>query len=316
VRILERALAGYRIHLESWSADFSKAIVFTDSKNDSGTYWVVDFATGKANELGYAYPGVNEGDVGPTRMIAYKAADGLSLEGVLTTPPGVDPKSLPLVVIPHGGPHARDDPGFDWLAQAFAVRGYAVFQPNYRGSSGYNQAFVDAAAGEVGRKMQTDVSDGVAHLAAQGLIDPKRVCIVGASFGGYTALAGVTMQKGIYRCAVSYSGVFNLSEMTSPATAARRQWIVLAGSPPQMRQVSPSERAGEADAPVLLIHGKLDTVVPVEQSREMERALRRAGKPVQIIELEGEDHNLSMSATRTAMLKAAVEFVERHNPPR
>src|SRR6202007_2715282 len=126
---------------------------------------------------------------------------------------GREAKGLPLVVMPHGGPEAHDRPGFDWWAQAFASRGYAVFQPNFRGSDGSGDAFRDAGFGQWGRKMQTDISDGVAELARRGIVDPKLVCIVGASYGGYAALAGVTLQHGLYRCAVSYAGVANMDSM-------------------------------------------------------------------------------------------------------
>jgi len=181
--------------------------VFTNGGDDSGTYWLVDIAKHSAVPLGYQYPTINAEDVGPVRMVDWKAADGLALRGVLTLPPGRAAKNLPLVVLPHGGPEARDYPTFDWWAQAFASRGYAVFQPNFRGSDGYGVAIRNAGFGQWGRKMQTDISDGVAELAKQGIVDPKRACIVGGSYGGYAAEAGVTVQHGLYRCAVSMAGV-------------------------------------------------------------------------------------------------------------
>jgi dipeptidyl aminopeptidase/acylaminoacyl peptidase len=230
------------------------------------------------------------------------------------------------VVLPHGGPEARDYPGFDWWAQAFASRGYAVFQPNFRGSDGYGVEFRNAGLGQWGRKMQTDISDGVAELARQGIVDPKRACIVGASYGGYAALAGVTVQQGLYRCAVADAGVSDLGDMLTYSAGYRgvpsagiRYWRAFMGvtsvwENSQVKPISPAELADRADAPILLIHGTSDTVVPIAQSETMEAALKRAGKPVEFVRMENEDHWLSRAETRVQMLKAAVAFVEKYNP--
>jgi dipeptidyl aminopeptidase/acylaminoacyl peptidase len=260
-------------------------------------------------------------------MIDWRAADGLQLHGVLTLPPGRQPKSLPLVVLPHGGPELRDYPGFDWWAQAYASRGYAVFQPNFRGSSEYGVQFRNAGLGEWGRKMQTDIAECAAALAQQGIVDPKRACIVGASYGGYAALAGVTVQQGLYRCAVSVAGVADLSDMLSyaykrsagPQSASLRYWKAFMGvsgfgASSQLAPITPAALADRADAPILLIHGKDDTVVPIDQSETMASALRSAGKPVEFVKMNNEDHWLSREETRVEMLKSAVAFVEKHNP--
>jgi dipeptidyl aminopeptidase/acylaminoacyl peptidase len=256
-------------------------------------------------------------------MVSYKAADGLEMEGVLTLPLGREAKGLPLVVMPHGGPIVEGDRAtFDWWAQAFASRGYAVFQPNYRGTLGYGDAFRKAADGQFGRKMQTDISDGVEALAKAGTVDPKRVCIVGASYGGYAALAGVTLQQGLYRCAVAVAGVADMRKMLSdvrdsggPDRRALDFWRGLSSAKSEdLDAISPARFAAKADAPVLLVHGENDTVVPIEQSQLMERALRQAGKPVELVTMPGEDHWLSVAATRQAMLDKVVAFVEKQNP--
>jgi dipeptidyl aminopeptidase/acylaminoacyl peptidase len=223
--------------------------------------------------------------------------------------------------MPHGGPGQRDYPGFDWWAQAFASRGYAVLQPNFRGSSGYGATFQNAGHGEWGRKMQSDLSDGLTFLVQSGIADPQRACIVGASYGGYAALAGVTLQKGIYRCAVSVAGVSDLSKMVATdiresilsATLIRmlKQEV---GSGRDLREASPIRFAAGADAPILLVHGKDDTVVNYDQSADMAKALQKAGKPVEFVTLVGEDHWLSRSETRQSMLEAVVAFVEKRNP--
>lgn len=304
----------------SWSADFRRLILYTQGDGDAGTYWLADGKTVKP--YGYSYPELPDANVGPTSIVIYKAADGLEVHGVLTLPPGRDPKALPLIVLPHGGPQAHDVLGFDWMAQAFASRGYAVFQPNFRGSDGYGLDFRNAGFGQWGRKMQTDISDGVAELTRRGVIDPKRACIVGASYGGYAALAGVTVQQGLYRCAVSYAGISDLHYLISTEVGddqnagARylRRFLGAERSDAAVHDLSPARLADRADAPILLIHGESDTVVPIGQSLEMERVLKQAGKPVELIRLKGEDHWLSRDATRKAMLAAAVAFVEKNNP--
>jgi dipeptidyl aminopeptidase/acylaminoacyl peptidase len=326
LRGTRKAFPGERVALVDWNAAFDRLIVKTEGDKDSGTYWMVDIAKGSADPLGGDYQVVGPADVGSVRVVDFKAADGLAMHGVLTLPHGREAKGLPVVVLPHGGPEARDYPGFNWWAQAFASRGYAVFQPNFRGSSGYGAEFRNAGFNQMGRKMQTDISDGVAELARQGIIDPKRACIVGASYGGYAALAGVTLQQGLYRCAVSYAGMSDL--VTTRQYDARREgevsdvsryWDSYYGAKIEgysvLAKISPVEFAARADAPILLIHGVDDTNVPIDQSREMEAALKRAGKPVEFVQLTGEDHNLSHEATRVAMLKAVVAFVEKHNPP-
>jgi dipeptidyl aminopeptidase/acylaminoacyl peptidase len=174
--------------------------------------------------------------------------------------------------------------------------------------------------------MQTDISDGVVNLAGQGLIDPKRACIVGASYGGYAALAGVTVQQGLYRCAVSYGGISDLNaflfwlapadsdDRTARARYERKFIGAKSNDDPALKDLSPARLAERADAPVLLIHGADDTVVPIAQSQQMQRALQKAGKPVDFVQLKGEDHWLSRDTSRKAMLEAAVAFVARYNP--
>ena len=325
VKGTRKAFPGRYVHFYSVSNDFNRFVVKTEGKRDSGSWWLVDIPSGKANFIGSAYEGVPTDEIGDVRMIDYVAADGLKLRGVLTLPPHREPRMLPIVVIPHGGPAARDYPEFDWWAQAYASRGYAVFQPNFRGSTGYGLGLRLAGNGEWGRKMQTDISDGLAELVKQGIVDGQRACIVGASYGGYAALAGVTVQHGLYRCAVSVGGVSDLREMLLHEQADKRSdslmryWQQFMGARSSndktLDPLSPARLGERADAPVLLIHGRDDTVVPIDQSKRMRRALERANKPVEFVELKGEDHWLSREETRMAMLRSAVSFVETHNPP-
>ena len=328
-RSIEKAFEGLDPMLVSWSDDLRKAVVFSGGAVDAGVYHFVNLNAGRADLLGEQYPEIAPEQVGEVRPIAYEAADGMRIPGYLTLPPGVsEPRDLPLVVFPHGGPQWRDELQFDWWAQALASRGYAVLQPNFRGSSGLGLAHLEAGYGEWGRKMQTDLSDGVRWLAAQGLIDPSRVCIVGSSYGGYAALAGATIDTGVYRCAVSVSGVSDLramlrwtaDRMGRSNNEANRYWNRFMGAENvgdrSIDDRSPARLADRVEAPILLIHGRDDTVVPYSQTTAMAAALRRAGKPHEVVELDGEDHWLSRAETRQRMLAATVAFLETHNPAR
>lgn len=326
-RAIERAFPGKAPQIISWADELQRVVVFIDT-GESGIYQLVDFDVGEANIVAEAYPTISAAHVGAVRSIHYTAADGLQIPGYLTLPPGVEtPANLPLIVLAHGGPAARDIAGFDYWAQALASRGYAVLQSNFRGSSGYGRAFMEAGYGECGRKMQTDLSDGVRWLAAEGVIDPERVCIVGGSYGGYAAMAGVTIDKAPYRCAVSVNGVSDLRRMVNHVASrqgarnsyAVRYWNRFMGATRlndrALDALSPAMLADDVDSPLLLIHGKDDTVVPIEQSRVMATAMRREGKPVELVELAGEDHWLSREETRQAMLRETVRFLQVHNPP-
>lgn len=316
-----RAFAKRDVALMDWNADFTKIIVRTSGNRDSGTWYLVDMSTHKADPIGDERTRIPQDEVGPISLVSYKAADGLEMDGILTLPPGREAKNLPVVVLPHGGPAAHDTLSFDWWAQAFASRGYAVFQPNFRGSTNRNEAFIRAGDAQWGHKMQTDLSDGLAELARQGTIDPKRACIVGGSYGGYAALAGVTLQHGIYRCAVSFGGISDVAMMyrtdVYESGNSKMTWRALRrqlGDTKGYDAISPRRFAATADAPILLIHGKDDTVVPLNQSTVMANALKNAGKPYEMVVLPGEDHWLSTGETRKKMLQSAVDFVQKNNP--
>lgn len=321
------ALDGRAPDLSDWSDDMQTVLAYTSGPGDSGSYHLFDLERRTMNVVGQAYPSITGDLVGKVTPIAYDAADGLKIHGYLTLPPGADsPRGLPLVVLAHGGPASHDVMGFDWWAQAMASRGYAVLQANFRGSTGYGRAFLEAGYGEWGRKMQTDLSDGVRYLADQGIIDRARVCIVGASYGGYAAMAGPTLDRGVYRCAVSVAGVSDLRRMVEseardaarPNNETVRYWNRFMGASRlgdrAIDALSPARLADQADAPILLIHGKDDTVVPIEQSRLMAEALQRAGKSHEFIELQGEDHWLSRAETRQRMLAETVRFLQAYNP--
>ena len=202
-----REFPGAQVRLLSHSDDFNKILVQVFGGKDGYVYALFDWLTHRTSILGKVYEGIQS--VAEVRPISYPAGDGTIIPAFLTLPIGRKPAHLPLVVLPHGGPEAADENRFDWWAQALANEGYAVLQPNYRGSA-LGAKFVALGYGEWGRKMQSDLSDGVRHLAQQGVIDPNRVCIAGASYGGYAALAGMTMEPGVYRCGVAVAGVSDL----------------------------------------------------------------------------------------------------------
>jgi len=323
-QLVQKAYPGQRIELASWTDDRKKIVVMADSPTEGPGYGLIDLTTHHADWIENRYAKLGPDDIAPVRPVRFKAQDGLELTGYLTLPRGREAKNLPLVVFPHGGPAARDEPGFDWWAQAMASRGYAVLQVNYRGSDGLGWDFLKAGFGQWGRKMQTDLSDGVRDLAKEGTIDPKRVCIVGGSYGGYAALAGAALDPGVYRCAVSYAGPSHMGRMVSwsknrNGVASERYWLRFMGGEKAgdaaLAAISPALNVDKVQAPVLLLHGKDDTVVPLEQSYMMSTALKAAGKPVELQVFNSTDHWLTRGETRIEMLKATVAFLEKNNPP-
>jgi len=319
-----RAFEGERVRLLSAANDFKKFVVRVDGVKDGFVYELVDLDTHTASSLGAVY----SGGAAPLelRRITYMAADGMQIPAYLTLPRSVPARNLALIVLAHGGPAARDTADFDWWAQALADQNYAVLRPNYRGSD-LDRRFLAAGFGEWGRKMQTDLSDGVRYLAKEGIVDPARVCIVGASYGGYAALAGVTLDPGVYRCAIAVAGISDLkrwldwvnTKNLESHNVTQRYWDRFMGvsgpGDPLLDAISPIKHLSAVNVPVLLIHGRDDTVVPFEQSSVMFDALRREKKDVELITLQHEDHWLSRSETRLQMLQTSVAFLRAHNPP-
>ncbi|MCI3952813.1 MAG: acylamino-acid-releasing enzyme [Burkholderiales bacterium] len=318
---LGRSFPGRYVDIESRSADNQRVIVEVGGAAAPTMYYLVDFAAKSADIVGEEYPGLADKPVGTVRRYDYAARDQYALFGYLTLPPGAAEKQLPLVVLPHGGPESHDTTNFDWFSQFFAARGYAVLRPQFRGSTGLGEAHRLAGRGQWGRRMQDDVSDGVKALVAQGIADPKRVCIVGDSYGGYAALAGAALTPDLYACAVSINGISDLPEflawrekMTGDESNSFFFWRDSIGDSLDSRiaEVSPASVARNVRAPILLIHGTNDSVVPIAQSELMANALKSAGKTYEFIRLESEDHWLSSSATRVRLLGAIDKFLAPH----
>jgi dipeptidyl aminopeptidase/acylaminoacyl peptidase len=311
----------FRYRFYDFADDPRKAIVYYEGDKNSGAYSLMDFSTGKEISVGESYPKIAPEWIVQKQKITYRAADDLEITAYLTLPPFREAKNLPLIVLPHGGPAARDRLDFDWQVEALAARGYCVLQPNFRGSTGYGVAFVEAGYGQWGKKMQTDLSDGVRHLAKKGTIDPKRVAIYGASYGGYAALAGAAFDADVYRCAISVAGPSDLKAMldwekneggSGHSTSVlywKRQWADV-----PLDEISPAEHADAIKIPILLIHGKNDTVVPIDQSRRMNSAMKAAKKDVTFIEFDKEDHWQSLAPARLEMIEAIMDFLAKHNP--
>jgi dipeptidyl aminopeptidase/acylaminoacyl peptidase len=311
--------------VEAVSSDLKrdKVIVGVDGPRSPLRYYLLDRATSQMETLGAAYPHLDKDDLGEMKPYPYKARDGLDIPAYITLPPGRVAKNLPAVVFPHGGPDARDALGFDWWAQFMANRGYVVLQPNYRGSSGYGHKYTEAGLHQWGLKMQDDISDGVKKMIADGIADPKRICIVGASYGGYAALAGAAFTPDLYACAIAVAGVSDLPEVLSSSRSdygydsqAVSFWASRIGSvandADQLNATSPARHADKVKCPILLMHGEGDTTVRINQSELMEKALKDAGKPVEFIRFPGEDHYLNLSDTRIRVLTETERFLAKY----
>jgi dipeptidyl aminopeptidase/acylaminoacyl peptidase len=320
---LEQAFPGLSVHAVSTDLAGDKVILEVVGPRTPPSYYLFDHKTHQATAIAASYPDLNDSELGDTKPYGYSARDGLHIPAYLTVPPGQTAKNLPLVVMPHGGPDARDDMRFDFLRQFLANRGYAVLQPNFRGSSGYGYPFTKAGLHQWGLKMQDDISDGVKKAIADGIADSKRVCIFGASYGGYAALAGATLTPELYACVISYAGPSNLPNLlgydkrqfrenfTNGSWTSTRMGDIFTDSA-QLDASSPALHAKNVRAPVLLLHSEQDVTVPIEQSEMMAAALQNAGKDYQFVRINGDDHYLSVSQTRKRVLEELEKFLAAH----
>ncbi len=249
------------------------------------------------------------------KPIEYEARDGLKIHGYLTLPKDKEAKKLPAVIFPHGGPAARSTQSFNTWTQFFASRGYAVLQPNFRGSIGYGDKFHELGDNQWGGTMQDDVTDGTKWLIEQGIADPANICIVGASYGGYAALMGAVKEPDLYKCAISINGVANLTAIISFGRqfVGGKAWtkkIGLEGESAKL--VSPYYQAKKIKVPVLIVQSKDDPVVPNRQGNDMYKRLKYLKKPVTYVEVDNGDHHLDTAETRLAAFKAMEKFLAKH----
>ncbi len=293
-----------------------------------GTYYLYDWQKKTMENLGAFFPGLPAEKLGTMERITIKARDGLDIPAYVTHPPGAPKGPLPLVVLPHGGPQARDNFDFDTWSQVLATRGYLVLQPNFRGSGGYGVAYEEAGFGQWGDKMQDDIIDGVKQLIAAGEVDPKRICIFGASYGGYAALIQGAQNPDLYKCVVSWAGISDLGAMLrkekggifvgerSPAYDHDLKAVGdLDADKARLARTSAVTYAATYGPPVLLIHGADDTNVSPDQSREMNNALKAAGREVKLTLVKEEDHGGWSREHEQAAITEVVAFIEAHIAP-
>ena len=314
------------VRLSSWSDGFEKLIFYVEGTGHAGDYFMLDRKTSDLKFLSSARPDIPKAAIGEVLTINYKATDGLDIPGVITVPNGSEVQNLPTIIMPHGGPESFDDVKFDWMAQYFASRGYLVFQPNFRGSDGFGQAFTNAGYGGWGGVMQQDITDGVAALTSSGMTDPERVCIVGWSYGGYAALAGGAFTPDLYKCVGAIAPVSDLPRLLydEKKDHGKDHWVVTYweraiakgdANRDFLKERSPAYLAEQFKAPVLLIHGRNDLIVKVTQSERMKKALERADKDVKLIKMKGQDHSLSTPGARLEALQALDTFIAEHIGP-
>lgn len=318
ITLINQALPNSKNTLTSRDRAGTRFIVFSFSDIDSGSYYLFDKPSMRLIFLEAAYKGLDPRLMSRKQSIKYEARDGLVIHGYLTIPKGKEAKNLPAVVLPHGGPTSRDYWRFDEMAQFFASRGYAVLQPNFRGSTGYGKAFQDAGKREWGLKMQDDITDGAMWLIENGIADPERMCIVGWSYGGYAALTATIKTPDLFKCSASINGISDLQRLVSQESGylGLERWAELIGDPGDdktiLRETSAYHNTEKIKAPILLVAAKDDTTVNYRQSTHLYKKLKGEGKPVEYIEIEDGNHSLMNEPARLTLFRALESFVQTH----
>ncbi|BFL86224.1 hypothetical protein LFREDSHE_46740 [Shewanella baltica] len=316
---LKAVLPNAHNYITQFSADERRYIVYSTSSNEPGTYYFGDRDEKTLYPIANRYGRLKSELLADTQYLTYEARDKLKIDAYLTVPKGLEAKQLPTIIFPHGGPISYDSNDFDYWAQFFANRGYAVFRMNFRGSAGYGYEFMKAGLKSWGLEMQNDVEDGTRYLIDQGISDPKRICIVGASYGGYAALMGAAMTPDLYRCAVSVAGVTDVAYLVKSSRRFTNYKVVkeqIGDDFDALYDRSPISKADKINIPVLLLHGDKDRVVKVQHSREMYDELKSLKKTVEYIELENGDHYLSNNDNRLATFKALDKFLADNLNPK
>lgn len=319
---VDRTFPGKVNRILNRNADSSVALIWSGSGDDPGSFYVFDRKARRMNLFASPVDPMVGKRLAPVKAVRYTARDGLTIPAYLTLPPGKEAKGLPLVVMPHGGPFMRSSFVYDPWAQFVASRGYAVLQPNFRGSTGYGRAFVERGYGQWGAAMQDDLDDGAGWLASEGIADPKRVCIMGASYGGYAALWASIRNPDKYRCAISFAGVTDVRAMlkydTKMAAAPRysKRWRqrVMGEEQRDLAAISPLQQARRIAIPVLIAHGERDSNVPVDHARKLIAALEKAGIAHEAVIYPGMGHGIEKPEDSIDFLKRVEAFLARHNP--
>lgn len=319
---VDAALPGKANTVVSLSTDLTRMLVLSWAAHDPGTYYLYETDGPKLGKLLDRMPWIDPAQMAQTVAIRFKARDGLQIHGYLTLPKDRGQKNLPMVMMPHGGPRARDVWGYDPMVQFLANRGYAVLQVDYRGSAGYGDAFLKKGRRKVGTDTQHDITDAVRWAIDRGFADPRRVAILGASFGGYSAMMGVATEPGLYRCAVNIAGVTDWIELMQEKReifpTSYGPTVSLVGHPVKdaeaLKAISPRHLANQIKVPVLMIHGRDDPIVPHRQAKLMADALKQAGGDFELISKYNEAHGLDNYKNRIAMYQSIDVFLHRHMP--
>ncbi|QIL02118.1 S9 family peptidase [Sphingomonas sinipercae] len=311
---LNKALPGLPlIRFVADSQDGTRSLVFAGSDSDPGRYYLYDRSAKKLDELFLARPQLEKHPIAKVQTVTATVADGTQIPAYLTLPAGKDPKNLPAVVLPHGGPSSRDEWGFDWIAQFLAARGYAVIQPNYRGSAGFGDQWLVDNGFKSWRTSIGDITGSIRWLVKQGIADPNRLAVVGWSYGGYAALQAAATEPDLFKAVAAIAPATDLALLKSEARGYARQALVadFVGKGPHIEEGSPLRRAGAIRAPVLLAHGDLDLNVSVDHSVKMDSALRSSGKTVELLRFRTLDHQLDDGPARRELLRKIGELLQR-----
>ena len=299
------------IHFLDASADEKRLLIYAGSDTDPGHYYVYDKATHHLNELSEVRPNLADLTMAPMKLVSFKATDGTVIPAYLTMPARGGGKGLPAIVMPHGGPDYRDGWGFDWLVQFFAQRGYAVLQPEYRGSSGYGDAFYAHNGFRSWQAAMGDICDAGRWLVKEGIADPDKLAIVGWSYGGYAALQANVVEPKLFKAIVAIAPVTDLGRLKSDAAGYTSSILVdrQIGAGENVGLGSPARHADRIVAPVLMFHGDHDLNVSVAQSRLMDQALQKAGVKSSLIVFPGLDHQLDDADARAELLARTDDFL-------
>jgi dipeptidyl aminopeptidase/acylaminoacyl peptidase len=321
---LDKGLPNRANTIVSMSDDLKKLVVFSWAAKDPGTYYLFDLNKKSLEPLFPRMPWIKPDQMAEVYPISYKARDGLVIHGYLTVPPGKEPKHLPLVVYPHGGPFARDTWEFDPDTQFLASRGYAVLQMNYRGSPGFGEAFSQSGYREIGRGMQDDITDGTRWAIAQGIADPGRIAIMGWSFGGYSVLMGVTREPDLYRCGIDLAGVTDWSAILKYSLEVSEQVgkediLDKFGDPEKdaavLADASPVNHLDKLRVPLLLAYSKDDQTVPYDQVKLLTSALDKANKPYEFMSTFNEGHGFYTHKRRLELYQRIDKFLAQNMTP-